>query len=267
MLIPGVIGNAINIVIFSSTHTYRKTPASFFFLIGSIASLLHLSLSLTSRILSIGYGIDTAGGSLVVCKIRSHLIPTLPLFSFTCTCLASIDQFLSTSRYPSLRRFSHIKCAHRALVTMTIIWCLHDIPYLIYYQIPSPSQTCTNINPNFRNYTTYSLLIFVFVTPVLVLTVFGYLSYRNIHQIQVFVRERADRQLTKMIFMQTALVCFSVIPYGVVSVYSLITVGIAKDTNQVMNEYLLVAIVNLISYVHFAVCLVRILNRFLYLFF
>lgn len=127
--------------------------------------------------------------------------------------------------------------------------------FFLYLEISSITQTCVNTNTIFNSYTIINLFILLCGIPVILLILLGYLSYRNIHRIIADVDERVDRQLTKMTLIQAALVIISVIPYGIVNAYALITIGVVKDINQQMKEYLVSAIVSLISYLNFAVCL------------
>jgi hypothetical protein len=253
LVLAGSLGNGMNILIFSSVDDYRKTPCSFFFLISSINDTIHLLINLTTRILSAGYGIDLTLSSTIWCKTRSFLITTLALISFTCSSLATIDQFLVTSRSLSLRRCSNIKWARRIIFLMIIFWSLQGIPYFLYLDISPISNTCANTNAIYRAALTVNSFVLLCGLPVIVMIVFGCLAYRNIHQTRVLVREHADRQLTKMILIQVILIIISVIPFSIVNAYAVITVGVVKDIDRQLKESLAATIVGLISYLHFAV--------------
>lgn len=62
LLVTGTIGNGINILVFSTVRTYRRTPCSFYFLVVSIDNLAFLTINLISRIVTSGFGIDLALG-------------------------------------------------------------------------------------------------------------------------------------------------------------------------------------------------------------
>ena len=102
-LFTGVFGNCMNMLIFSSERRYRKTPCTFYFLIESIFNNLYVIINMTSRISGIGYGVDSGNTSVIWCKVRQFLIVTFAVVSLYCSCLASIDQFLVTSRDIRLR--------------------------------------------------------------------------------------------------------------------------------------------------------------------
>jgi len=67
-LITGIIGNVMNILIFSSERSYRRTPSTFYFLVGSIDNLVYIMINLISRIVSTCYGIDLTRTSSIWCK-------------------------------------------------------------------------------------------------------------------------------------------------------------------------------------------------------
>jgi hypothetical protein len=255
IILTGTVGNGMNIFIFSSVRNYRRTPCTFFFLAGSINDTIQLLINLTSRILSAGYGIDFSVTSTVWCKTRPFLLTALGMISLTCASLATVGQFLATSRSVSLRRCNNIKWAHRILCVMIIVWCIYGIPNFFYFNISPASKTCVVTNDNFRNFGTTNIFVFLFAVPISVIITFGYLAYRNMHQIRALAREHADRQLTRMVLIQVVLVVVSITPYAIFNAYNTITVGVVKDLNRQLKEYFALTIVSLISYLHFAVCL------------
>lgn len=105
------------------------------------------------------------------------------LISLSCSCLAAIDQFLITSRHDSLPRYSQMKWAHQILFVMIIVWFLYEIDFLLYFDILFISLMCVNINASFYSDTTINFFLLLFEISAVLLTVFGYLTYRNIHQI------------------------------------------------------------------------------------
>jgi uncharacterized membrane protein len=82
-----------------------------------------------------------------------YLVGYLGLTSFTCSCLATIDQFFATSRNAYFRRFSTINWAHRIVFIVMIIWCFHEIPVFLFYNIPPVITTCKSTNRRYVAYT------------------------------------------------------------------------------------------------------------------
>ena len=253
ILLIGVSGNGINILVFLTTRTYRTIAFTFYLLIASIHNLIYISLSLTTRILSTGYGIDPTRTSQIWCKIRQFLIITTPLIALTCSCLATIDQFLTTSQNASLRRRSNIKLAHRIVLIIIIIWCLHGIPVALFRNISPTTNTCVNTNAAYAIYTSVYILGLLCVIPVSTMIIFGYLTYRNIRQTRALAAQHADRQSAKMVFIQVLLLIICIVPYGINNAYSLITSNVTKDTNRLLNESFALAILSFVSYFYYAV--------------
>jgi hypothetical protein len=254
LFVTGTVGNGMNIFIFSSVRTYRTTPYTFYFLIGSICNILYILINLTIRVITTMYGIDLTTISVTWCKMHSFGIGLFGLTSFTCSCLATIDQYLVTSRNASLRRYSNIKLAHLIVFIVIIIWSLHGIPIFIFYDILPITKTCDSTNTIYSLYIFIYLVAYMFIIPILIMVIFGYLTYRNISLTRALAEQHADRQLIQMILIQLALVIFCMSPFGFFSMYILITAKVPKGLNQQMEEYLISTIFLLITYFYYIVC-------------
>jgi hypothetical protein len=254
MLLAGVIGNGMNIFIFSTTHTYRTTPLSFYYLIGSIDNMIYILIFLITRIATAIIGIDLTFTSLIWCKARAFFTLFLAPISFTCSCLATIDQFFVTSQNVNLRLCSNIKWAHRIIIIAIIVWFIHGIFAPVFYNI-TPIR-CGSTNAVYADYATIYPTVILCAIPVLIMVVFGCLAYRNIRLTIVLVAQHADRQLTKMILIQVLLVVISIMPYGINSAYRLITVAIPKSIDRQVEEAFITTMVSLVSYLYYIVCVI-----------
>ena len=254
LVIIGVIGNTINIVVFSSVRSYRTIPCTFYFLIGSCFDIAYIMINLVSRIVISGVGVDLTRTSVSWCKLRNFFLATISLMSLSCSCLATIDQFLSTSQNASLRHLSSIKWAPRILMIMSIIWCCHGIPYLLFYDISAITHTCISTNFAFAVYfPSIYILTLNCAIPVSIMVVFGYLAYRNIRLTRALANRHADRQLTRMVLIEAGLVAISYIQYGINGTYTVITSGMSKDQNRLQAEYFASTVANLMCYLYFSV--------------
>ncbi|CAF1313874.1 unnamed protein product [Adineta steineri] len=252
LLVVGVIGNGINILVFSSVRTYRKSPCTFYFLIASIINVIYIIINLISRIVSAGYGIDLTRTSSTWCRTRQYLIGVFSLISITCSCLATIDQFLLTSRNAYLRSLSNIILAHRIVLIVVIVGCIHTIPCLIFFDISPVTKTCVNINAVYNYYVIVYVLTVTCMIPVIIMIIFGYLTYRNIHLTKVLAQQQADRQLIRMTLIEVVLVVFTITPYGINNAYSLASVGVAKNADRLMSEYFASTMISLLTYFYYA---------------
>jgi hypothetical protein len=254
LVVGGVIGNGINVLVFSTVRNYRTTPCSFYFLVASLFNILYIMINLSSRVASAGFGIDLTRTSDSWCKIRTFCLFTLALITISCSCLATIDQFFVTSQSAYLRRLSNIKWTYRITLIMIIVWCLHGIPPLLVYSISSISNTCVNTNAVYAIYSLFYLLGLVSAIPVVIMVIFGYLTYRNIHLTRVLAEQHADRQLAKMTLIQVVLVVICIVPYGIINTYNVITTRMTKDANRLLSEGFALTILSLVTYFYYAVC-------------
>ena len=253
LFLIGLIGNLINIFVFLTVRQYRKTACTFYFLISSISNLIYLSVNLPTRILSTGFSYDSTRTSNVWCKCRQFGIFTFPLITLTCSCLSTIDQYFATSQNVRLRRLSQIKLAYKIVCCVILIYCLHGIPIILLYNISPVSSTCTQTNAYFSRYSIFYLLGLITTIPSSIMILFGYLTYRNLHQTRVLLQQQADRQLIRMILYIICLDLFCLIPYGIQMAYNTITTGWSKDANQLAIERFSFTILTTVTYAYYSV--------------
>ncbi|CAF1098473.1 unnamed protein product [Adineta steineri] len=229
LVVIGTIGNGINILVFSTVRSYRQTPCTFFFLIGSICNMIFILVNLTSRVAAGGFSID---------------------LTRTSVSWSTIDQFFATSKHASLRRLSNIKWAHRVAMILIWIWIMHGIPTLVFYDISPITNTCAITNAVFAVYFAIYQIGFNCIIPITIMVVFGYLAYRNIQTTIALSEQQADRQLMRMIIIQAVLISpYSV--FGINYVYGLITAGMKKDADRLYKEGFALTVFNLTNYFFF----------------
>jgi hypothetical protein len=146
-------------------------------------------------------------------------------------CLAVIDQFLATCSHPRWHQWNNMKVARFMVIGTVILWILHGIPFLIYYNhILSPitgEVDCVITNTIFQKYSTICFSAFIASTlPISIMILFGILAYRNVQQIAYrtvpLVRRELDKQLTTMVLVQVFFDIFAVTPLIIYSISSLI---------------------------------------------
>ncbi|CAF1301367.1 unnamed protein product [Adineta ricciae] len=251
LLVFGIIGNGINILVFTKVRIYRINPCTFYFLMSSIDNLFYVCLNLPIRILIVFFQIDVIGSSDIWCKIRNFLLTAPSLISITYSCLAIIDQFLVTSKRAFLRRYSQIKWAHRISIMVIIFWCVYCIHIFFVVRIVPSTKVCTSDNPSYLVYSVVYLLAIICGIPVSIMTLFGLLTYRNIRETIALAELNYDRQMIRMTFIHAVLVAVSLIPFGINNAYSLITAGTVKNLNRQMIEYLVSTITTLGTYLYY----------------
>jgi len=274
LLITGIIGGIFNMIVFLSLKTFRQNSCAFYLIIMSIVNIGHLITNLLSRIMISGFNMDWTQSSIFYCKFRAYCVQSCVSISFTCMCLATIDQFLATCSNPRWQRWSNIKISHNLTISFIIIWLLHGIPYCIYFNriklTSTGSYTCTNTNEIFRVYhASVQIVIFYGLLPIFINTLFGLLAYRNIQDIAYrtipLVRRELDKQLTIIVLIQAVYNFIATIPYLIMNIFTLNTIIMKDSVNSDKLEF-----ANLLTlcifYLNFAVSDKSEFNIFFYLF-
>lgn len=261
ILVSGVIGNFLNIIVFLSLRTFRKSSCVFYLTIMSAVNISQLITGLLARIMITGFGIDWTLSSLFFCKLRYFLFPASSLISFTCILLATIDQYMATCSRSRWQNLCNIKLAQRLSLFFVIVWLLHGIPYLILFDhVVSPDTgtvTCVATNTFFTQYRTYGVsLIMTGFLPVVLTTIFGILAYYNVRTINYrtvpLVRRELDKQLTVMVLTQVMVNFLTALPFSTMTAVLLNPQFMQDPTTAVILRFTM-TIAILINYIYFAV--------------
>jgi hypothetical protein len=152
-------------------------------------------------------------------------------------CLAIIDQFLATCSNPRWNQWNNIKIARYIMMGVVLVWILHEILFLMYYNHMISSITgtssCVITNDIFQKYYTVVYLpVLMGILPVIIMIIFGIWAYRNVQQIAYravpLVRSELDKQLTVMVLVQSFCDVVFITPLIILTVHSLI-IGIPSD--------------------------------------
>ncbi|CAF2430015.1 unnamed protein product [Rotaria sp. Silwood2] len=261
ILFTGVLGGILNILVFMSLKTFRQSSCAFFLTIMSFVNIGQLLLSLLSRIMITGFNADWTDYSLAFCKFRNYFLQVCSLTSYTCMCLATIDQFLATSLHVHWQQFFNIKKAYSLCVLFFIFWLLHGIPTLIWYNLSLLPTTgkliCTITNPVFELYIAYGyLLILTAILPICITVLFGFLAYWNVRQIPYrtvpLFRRELDKQLTSMVLVQVVFNCIIILPY-IICLFLVDTVNPNTVSINISDLNFAQNISTIIYYLYFAV--------------
>ena len=257
----GLLSNILNIIVFLSLKTFRESSCAFYLTAMSFVNIGQMFLGLFPRILSVAFGFDWTNTYLSYCKFRYYFFQVFAILSYTCMYLATIDQYFATSAKLQWRRYSNIKLARWLFGIFSIIWIIHGIPIIIFYDLVTSKVTnqtyCKILNYNFQQYYKYFyLLILLGIIPVFISLLFGILAYRNVQQLLYrtvpIVRRETDKQLTIMVLVQNIYNLFFIIPYIVG--YSLsLNVNIDADPIYVAQIELTSAITGALYYMSFSV--------------
>ena len=116
ILATGTLGGILNIIVFLSLRTFRQRSCAFYLTIMSIVNIGQLYTGMFSRIMINGFNIDWTEKSLFYCKFRILFFQLCSLISFTCLCLATIDQYFATCSRPHWQQWCNLKVAKRLVI-------------------------------------------------------------------------------------------------------------------------------------------------------
>ncbi len=259
--IAGVMGGLLNTIVFLSLRTFRQSSCAFYLTIMSIFNVLVLIFGLLSSVLSALTGSDGTTTSLVYCKLRTYIQVVSMQTSLTCFCLATIDQYFATCSRPRWQQLCNIKLARRIITICVIIWMLHGIPYIVFYNhFLSPTTnkiTCMNTNYIFDQYRAYVIvLVLIGYLPIVIAASFGLMAYRNVQEIAYravpLVRRNLDKQLTVMVLVQVVVNTFTILVFTTV-------VAVSKNKNLTVDPVIqakvqfAITVTLILSYITFAV--------------
>jgi hypothetical protein len=255
VFVAGLIGNILNILVFTKLKLFRGNRCAFYLIVESIANIALLSAIVIPQIFQMIYGADPSNLSLIWCKIRTTIGEPWRLLVSSSVCFEAFDQFLSTNHRFVLRQLSTLGLARRLICISCCLWILQTIPYIIFYEIVPPFG-CIIVSSGLTHY--YSYFYYPILNgslPILIPSVFGLLAYRNVRRIvrrQIPIeRRRLDRQLTAMIFVRVVFFVILLLPYTIFRIYTLnITISPVDSLPYAMNQLIFAIVSSLLTWIY-----------------
>jgi hypothetical protein len=180
-MLLGNFGNAFIIIIF---NRQRQSACGIYLVGAAVMNIVVLTFNGIVTIFSF-YHSDRTMQVIIFCKIYVYLLYTIGQVPKTLIVSASIDRFLITSNRASLRAFSTPKRAKYFVLFSLIFWSLFMIPIPIIITVVYGQCTAAGLNSIIESLYT---IIFISLIPSITSAIFGYLSYRNIRQMQIRVQ-------------------------------------------------------------------------------
>ena len=266
VFVSGLIGNGLNILMLLSRKIFASSPCQLYFLTASISSLIAIVVPLSLRIL-IGLQYDLTKTNLFLCKARQYVGHVSILTSLTCVSWATIDRYLISCRNVRFRQMSQISTARLLCMSTVLFWSLHGLPIVIMVNIypNAANQTvCVNQSVIYGYYLNYFIILILYnILPLAIFVVFGFLTWKNMHQTHrrcvepqrqsLPTNQRQEHQLTRMLLLQISSMTISTMPYAINSLYNAITNSIKKDSLRLAYENLCTTMTNFLFYLNFAV--------------
>ncbi|UJR13180.1 hypothetical protein I4U23_000202 [Adineta vaga] len=234
--LPGII---LNLIIFLGTKSSRQSSIVYYIIGQSISDFGILLIILLQN-----YPSTSMSQSTISCKLSIYFSQLTVSCGMTFLCLSSFDRWSCTSRSVRIRQLSSIHMARYLFLISFLFWSLINLPYLFYCDINPYLNQCSFTNEFFAYISVYFLApIFSTLLPLVILMIFGILTYKNIHYLNHF-RNRThlsiwEQQMTKMMIIQTILSIFCTLPRCIYLIYVISTVNeyLTRSFERIIIEY------------------------------
>ncbi|CAF3854107.1 unnamed protein product [Adineta steineri] len=252
LLIGGVLGNILNIIVFIKTGNYKNNTCSLYMFVRTFLDLYVFLVGLTTRILTTGFQMDFTLVNRIWCKTRVGILDIYSESTYTLICLQAIDAFICSSPSVDVRQKSNIRIARYLVIGTLCFWSIHEIPYFIFQElvITSGIPMCITTNTIYAQYRIYvSGLGIITITPISVLSIFGFLTVRHMKTIAVTrTLSSLTRQTISMALFQIVAVLVFNGPNAASLIYQVITTNVVKDTYRRAVEESITSFIATYSY-------------------
>lgn len=227
LIILGTIGVIFNQILFFYRKPLRAASCSLYFRALSLNDFLVLYEYVLFQWLSDQYGLDPTRKYNWYCKIKSYLNTGLYTLSPYLVVLACFDRLCTSSTNVRLRKLATVRVATYLIPCMALFIFASYFHVPVWYLLVSnpTGSVCTIINQVYVRVYAVFLVIFLGVTPPLLMTVTCGVTLISLRQRrrrimpinQARLRQR-DSQLLKMLFLYVGCHLICTIPFSVVLV-------------------------------------------------
>lgn len=179
MFILGTIGNTMNIIAFCCLKVYRPLSTSAFLAAASLSGQVYLTCSLFLASLSNILGYNPASRDTTLCKAMLFIPRVALQIMLTCLCFSAVDRYLMTSRSARFRALITPVRARLAICFCVVVWTGYCVPSLLYVISYSFANLCIP-SQGYATTVTYLNLFFSVLMPITILSLFGFLTWRNL---------------------------------------------------------------------------------------
>ncbi|CAF1413526.1 unnamed protein product [Rotaria magnacalcarata] len=242
----GAPATCLNALLFFAIKSFRRSPSAYYIVGQSFADVIILLIILLEIVSAISVSISS-----IDCKLMIFSIQMAISVAMSFLCLSAFDRWACTSQTAGIRQLSSTYVARFLFPIPFIICSLVNILFLVYCDLIPPINICWFTNDIFMRIGTLVLspILTVFL-PLIVLIMFGLLTYRNIRFV-THIRHHANQarlstrehQMTKMVLIQTLLCIFCSFPRAIFVIYAVATIDQSAD-----RSFDQLAIVTLVDY-------------------
>jgi len=235
-LVIGVLGNAINIFMFTRKGSFRNS-CSLYLLAASVINIFSVSWGIAPSLYTL-YNIDPATYSYIYCKLRLYTIHTILMMGRSLIVFACIDRYTLCARSVRFRSFSQPKIAIRIIIAHIFVWPLLTIHVVFLEEFIG--NKCSMPGVNNLIYGLYSTIV-AGTLPPLLMTIFSILAIRHRRELRTRlngtgINNRRDNRFMVMLFSEVFVYIITTCLYPTNTLYEAITNGQVKSTERQQIE-------------------------------
>jgi hypothetical protein len=127
LFIVGIVGNAINMLVFTYLKSFRSNRCVLYLITESISNIVYQFYSIALTISTSLYGNDLTANSLIKCRIKYIFGQSCALITFYTIVISAVDQFFSISYQLYLGQMCTFELARYMVFIMITICIIHSI--------------------------------------------------------------------------------------------------------------------------------------------
>ena len=254
VFILGIIGNVFVVILFSQR---RQNSCAMYLSSSAVLNTLVLMILVPLNIHRIEHP-DPTNYSLVLCKTRYYVTHTWSQLARFLTTFACIDRFILTTNNSRLLTMNHPRVARKIMMFTIIVYHIFLIHLAIFTTIQN--KQCGQFGVYYLLYQIYAL-IFFFLIPLVLMSVFGYWTYHNMRRLHEHIRSskrstnHRDRDLLTMVLVEVLVYAATMFWYPFILLEIAITtyLDINKSTELIQIEGLLSTVGALFVFINSAI--------------
>jgi uncharacterized membrane protein YidH (DUF202 family) len=221
IIVLGVISNSVNIAVLSRSVLYNHACSRYFLALAG-NNLFLSSAFLINRLLITGYQLDITKISNLSCKLVQYVTGVAVVISPYFIILASIDRYCASSRNVQRRKFSNVRVAPWALVSVVVLVALYYINYLVLIDLRKDDSLGCAIRGDTiykKVYPITQFFVFAIIPPCL-MGLFGGMTICNMKHVHSLPRvaaryRRTENQLVRMLLLQVGIYIILTLPLSI----------------------------------------------------
>lgn len=236
-IVLGLLLNIFNVIVLSRRSLLQTSSCTHYFLAIAGTSIFAVIIGPGLQVAQIYFMWDPTKG-LAGCKLVPYLATLTVFYVSILLILATFDRFCKSSARITLRRWSSITVARRAIIILAIVLPIIFSPLMIIWYINDDyGGICLPYTNTVSSAISITQAILADCLPPIIMAIFGILTILNVssqrHRIapvgNIHTQRRSDMQLLRMLLFQVISYIVFFVPIGSVYSYGVISSGMQTE--------------------------------------